>query len=126
MGRYESQRVITARTISERRHGRKRHGGWAAWFIARIAALLLVSTALVAVAWFTRVPAEPSAPAVVQPPLAKFGKAPLAAKLAEDLAPAPQRARRAHGHRPAPPMAAPELGYQVLSPDELAAISQAD
>lgn len=128
MGRYESRRDIAGRTISEHRPRRKRSsGGWAAWFLGRAAALVAILVALIAVGSISLRAADPTlTPAPVQP--AKFGKAPFFAKANPD-APAPPHARR-HGVLPAPspaPAAAPgsELGYQILGPEELAAISQA-
>lgn len=135
MGRYESQRAIAARTISERRNAgkassRKRHGGWLAWFIGRVTALALTVAALGAVASHAPRLWRPPATTIAQPaPAAKFGKAPFAAKLTAQAgagsAPNRQGVRR-NAVRRAPAATAPaEPGYQVLTPDELAAISQA-
>lgn len=137
MGRFESQRAIAARTISERRLGsktssRKRHGGWLAWFMGRLTGFALTVAAITTLAWqaprlWTAAPIQASPAA--QPAEAKFAKATFASKLtvaAPEAEPLRQRGRRSAAHRAHAPTAPAEPGYEVLGPDELAAISQAD
>lgn len=133
MGRYESQRAIAARTISERRHARKggrmRHGGWLAWFLGRLAAFsLTVVTVIAAASLWPRASLPPPTSPVIATVTAKLGKAPFTSKWTELAGARPSMPIRrapapadAHHARTAP--ADPD--YQVLSPDELAAISQA-
>ena len=93
MGQYESQRAIAARTISERRRGRKPPLRWRAWFLTRFGALTLTIAAIVAGACLS--PLARSAPmgAVVEtaPPEFEVPKLPLTVKLADAISPgAPQ------------------------------------
>lgn len=136
MGRYESQRAIAARTISDPPARRKPGGADRWWAARRIAALVLTLGAIAAAAWLNQRLRRPAVPAVSPAPAAIVEM--LAPKTADTLkapvlepqpvqAPRPRRPRAARA-APAPQADAPPdpfAGVEILSADELAGVSQA-
>ena len=128
MGRYESQRAIAARTIYERRQGRKRGLRWVWWTASRLAALCLTVAAILAGAWFnTQQPAAPE-PASPPPPAIQVRDFTTIKIAAAPETPQP-RLRRGIHRMMAPVSGAigtdPFEGAEVLSIAELDGISQA-
>ncbi|MGE0596649.1 MAG: hypothetical protein AB7P07_09785 [Hyphomonadaceae bacterium] len=132
MGRFESREAITGRTISDPRARRKPRGAWRWWAARRIAALALALSALAALAWFGPRLRRPPPPPVVSPEAVQVElfadkvrpSIKGVASAFEATAPAPRRrANRAAAAAPEPAAEAP--GYEILSAEELDAISQA-
>jgi hypothetical protein len=128
LGRYESQRAIAARTIYERRQGRKRGLRWAGWSFLRLTALALAAAAILAAAWFNPRQTETAAPA--PPPPAPTQVRDLTAYKVAAAPQSPRPQPRRGIHRTVAPIHGavgidPFEGAEVLSIAELDGVSQA-